>query len=245
MTVESSCCYKGVWLLPTTMSDTMDGEAGGFADRTSSGRRVVDWVITGLLIVLGLVVSAGGGVLVGVADRELFHELIEDEPIDSDLITHAELGDLIFAFAWWGGTGTVIAGIALILAGVLFGIGRHRIDQLEPGSETPTFVANALLGGVVTVFLSVIPFSGALGGGIAGYLETDDAWEGALVGGTAAFFPLLPLLIILLTIFIGVIVEGLAIFGLFMILVGFVSGAISVAIGAVGGAAGAYLRDRD
>lgn len=218
---------------------------GSFGDRTTSARRAVDWIIAAVLILIGLVATTAGGLIVGLADRQWFIDLIEDETIDSDVITEAELVDLLYAGTWWGGTGVVVAGIAMLLAGVLFGIGRRKVDALEPGAETPTLVANALLGAFVTALTSFVPFSGLLGGGVAGYLETDDGWSGALVGMLSGALLAAPLAIVALLVMVGLAAEGLAIWALVLLLVLLFGFGFSIVIAGLGGALGAYLRSRN
>lgn len=60
-------------------------------------------------------------------------------------------------------------------------------------AEGDTFV-NALLGAVVTVVLTFLPFSPLLGGLLAGYLQGGDRSDGLRVGAIAGVIALIPLL---------------------------------------------------
>lgn len=217
----------------------------GFADRTHSARRAVDWILAVLLILFGLAATALGGVLVGAADRSWFEELVEEENVRSDVISEAELVDAMFAGTWWGGLGVVVVGLGMVIGGVLFAIGRRKIDRLEAGSDAPTFVANALLGAAITVLVSFIPFSGLLGGGVAGYLETADSWSGAIVGLASGAILSAPIAAIAIAVAIGLAAEGLAVWGLALLVGMLFAIAFAIAIPAIGGALGSYLRDRE
>lgn len=224
------------------MSNTADNGAGGFSDRTSSGRRAVDWILAGMLVLLGFALVAVGGLLHRVADRDAIADLVAEETIESDIITEAELVDFLFAGSWWGGLGIILAGGTMILIGIAFGIGRRRIDRAGASADPPTLRANALLGAFVTAITSFVPFSSILGGGVAGYLQTEDSWSGALVGAFAGILLALPLAIVAAMILFGLAIEGLPIFVL-MGLIGLLFAlAFTVGLSAIGGAVGAYIR---
>lgn len=224
------------------MSARDDGALPGFSDRTSSGRRAVDWILVGLLVILGLAVIAIGGLLYRVADRDWIAELVADETIESNIITKPELVDLLFAGSVWGGIGVMLAGGVLVLGGIAFGVGRYRIDQAEPEVEPPTFRANALLGAFVSAVTSFVPLSGILGGGVAGYLQTDDTWSGALVGALSGLLLALPLVIVAGVLLFGLAAEGLAVFALFGLFLLLFALTFSIGLSAIGGAVGSYLR---
>lgn len=62
-----------------------------------------------------------------------------------------------------------------------------------PMAEGDT-LANALLGAVVTVVFSLLPFSPLLGGLLAGYLEGGDRNDGVRVGAISGVIALVPIL---------------------------------------------------
>lgn len=224
------------------MSSRDDGPPPGFSDRTSSGRRAVDWILAGLLVILGFAVVAIGGLLYRVADRDWIADLIADETIESDIITKPELVDLLFAGSLWGGIGIMLAGGVMILGGIAFGVGRYRIDQADTEVEPPTFRANALLGAFVSAVTSFVPLSGILGGGVAGYLQTDDNWSGALVGALSGLLLAIPVVVVAGVLLFGLAAEGLAVFALFGLFLLLFALAFSIGLSAIGGAIGSYLR---
>lgn len=54
---------------------------------------------------------------------------------------------------------------------------------------------NALIGAVVGIVLSFLPFSTVLGGGVAGYLHGGDRMDGLRVGALAGVMMLVPLVL--------------------------------------------------
>jgi hypothetical protein len=117
------------------------------------------------------------------------------------------------------------------------------------GSGGTDFFVHALIGGVVSVVLSFVPFSPVLGGAVAGYLHERD---GLRVGSVSGLLAAVPLAL--------VVVLGVGFFGLFaigpgggvgvpggfvlLLLLGvFVAAVYTVALSAVGGVLGVYLVD--
>jgi hypothetical protein len=109
---------------------------------------------------------------------------------------------------------------------------------------------HALLGAVVTVVLSFIPFSPVLGGGVAAYLNEADTNTGLRVGALSGLFAAVPLVLfgLLAVFFLGFFAFGLhggpalGLGGLLVVLViGGVAVAYTVGLSALGGYLGAYL----
>ncbi|MFB6105856.1 MAG: DUF5518 domain-containing protein [Halobacteriaceae archaeon] len=82
-------------------------------------------------------------------------------------------------------------------------------DAPADGGGTSTLV-NALLGGVVGVVLAVLPFSPVLGGGVAGYLEADDARNWVAAGAIAGVVMLVPLFFVMM---FALFVLGIGMYG--------------------------------
>ena len=128
----------------------------------------------------------------------------------------------------------------------------------EAGGE-PTTAArprstwtNALVGAVVTVVTAVIPFSPALGGGVAGYLQGGTDRDGLRVGALAGLLAAIPLLLVfglvVLVMSFGMVVTGEMAGPLFVVALLFVIAlfvvAYTVVLSAVGGLVGSALADR-
>lgn len=116
--------------------------------------------------------------------------------------------------------------------------------------SAPNTLLNALIGGVVGVVLSFVPFSPVLGGAVAGYLEGGEYSSGAQVGGLAgavAFF-LFVVLVGIGLFFVPVLStpgSGVPVTLWITLLAGvLLTAAYTIGFGAVGGVLGIYLKER-
>lgn len=112
------------------------------------------------------------------------------------------------------------------------------------GSESTATLLNAIIGAVVGVVLSFIPFSPILGGAVAGYLEGGSGRRGLKVGALAGFLMLIPLLffaMFLLIMIFGFAREGAAIAfaGIFIM---FFMMIYTLGLSILGGYLGVYLK---
>ena len=117
-------------------------------------------------------------------------------------------------------------------------------DSNDTVEQAPNTWLNALLGAAVTVFLSFIPFSPVLGGGVAGYLEGGDMTSGGKVGVLSGVFAAVPLVLIVVAfagfVFIGGIGRAIVVLAfLALVLVGF----YTVVLSALGGILGVYVKE--
>lgn len=125
------------------------------------------------------------------------------------------------------------------------------IRDRVPGERT--LLVDALIGAVVTVVLSFVPFSPVLGGAVAGYLHRD---RGPRVGGLSGLFASVPVTVLvalaLLVLGFGIVVprgvDGVAVllvFVLFVVLAALFVAAFNVVLGAAGGVLGVALAERE
>lgn len=130
-----------------------------------------------------------------------------------------------------------------------------RADRAEStvGDPERSPWVNALVGAVVTVVTAFVPFSPALGGGVAGYLQQGGDREGLRIGAVAGLLAAIPLLalfgLLFLVLFFGVAVSGevagpLFVVAILLVLALFVVG-YTVVLSAVGGLVGGALADRE
>jgi hypothetical protein len=117
--------------------------------------------------------------------------------------------------------------------------------------EGMSFWVSALLGALVSVVASVVPFSPVLGGGVAGYLYAGSRDDGLRVGAVSGAIAAVPVLLVVGLVFGGLglitIVEnalGAAVFfvGTFL-LVTLLVVALSAGLSALGGYLGVYVRE--
>ncbi|NGM68698.1 ECF transporter S component [Natronolimnobius sp. AArcel1] len=111
-------------------------------------------------------------------------------------------------------------------------------------------LVHALVGALVGVVLSFIPFSTVIGGAVAGFLEGPDGRDGAVVGalaGAITFVPILAGVFLVAAVFgVGVGVAAIPLEGgaLALVLIGFLSMIVllyTVGLALLGGYLGAYL----
>ncbi|QSG03343.1 DUF5518 domain-containing protein [Natranaeroarchaeum sulfidigenes] len=119
-------------------------------------------------------------------------------------------------------------------------------SSTEPNTSTDDFsnpIANAILGAVVGIFLSFIPFAPLLGGGVAAYLQGGTSSDGLRMGLAAGLIMLLPYLFAAL--FVTVLLTGMAAqsaFGLVVLGALALGSLYTVGLSVVGGYLGIYLR---
>jgi len=108
---------------------------------------------------------------------------------------------------------------------------------------------HALIGAAVSLVTFYLPFSPAIGGGIAGYLHGPDREAGATVGGLSGVFAAVPgAVLATLVASVFVIVgpgqrSGLLVAFVFFLVILVVSVAYGAVLGAAGGFVGAYLNE--
>jgi hypothetical protein len=125
----------------------------------------------------------------------------------------------------------------------------------ESTDRTPSTLLNGLVGGVVAVVLSFLPFSTVLGGAVAGYLEGGETADGAKVGAVAGLVSFVPiaLFVAVVGLFVPVVTvvegsgpaigAGIAIwFALLAVLA--VVAVYALGFSILGGVIGSYLKEQ-
>lgn len=214
----------------------------------------IDWAVSAILVLGGLLLALGGFFLNRVADRTLIAELVAEGTIQSTMLSPAELVDVSYALAWWGGVGLAVVGLFMFVGGVAFFFYRRRIHRrrAEIGVTGPDTTTNAIVGAIVTVVTSFVPLSPILGGIVAGYLQRGERMGGARVGsfsGLVAAAPVVLLFVSLIIGLFGVSTELGAGLEASLIAVVFAVSAIvtvlyMVVLSAIGGYLGVYLYEK-
>lgn len=116
-------------------------------------------------------------------------------------------------------------------------------------------IINAIIGAIVTIVLSLIPFSPVAGGVVAGYLQGPDTSSGVRVGALSGAFSAVPMTLVILAFggfifaIIGVGEPNLAVFSVFgfilLVMVFLFLLAYSAVLGALGGYLGSTLKNDD
>jgi hypothetical protein len=242
------------------MGISESGEEG--ADLTSAGGyplpELVDWIAAALITLGGLILTVGGSALSFVVDRTLLEEGIESGEItvivfERDL-TQAEMLAFTRETIFWIGIGLLVTGIGLVLFAILYVAVRHRTHRQAAADESASsYWVYAVLGAVTTTVLSFLPFSPALGGGVAGYLEQYGDERPVSVGALSGLLAVVPAIMILVFVAGGLFAgfatireTGLGIVvAVAMLLVVLFTAAYGAGIGALGGFAGGRLAERE
>ena len=238
----------------TEMSGTDDTAVQGSRGETTQVLgRTVDWVVTALLVLGGMLFGLVGVFLNSVTNRAEIARLVADGTIESTVLSDAELVDVTYAMAWWGGLGLAVMGAVLVVGGVGFLAYRRRVRRRREETDvtTPDTTTNAIVGAVVSVVGGFIPFSPILGGAVAGYLERGDRTAGARVGGLSGLVASVPIFVLFAFLIGGLFVVsaeisfglGAASVALVLAIALFVAVVYMVLLGAVGGYIGAYLNE--
>jgi hypothetical protein len=230
-------------------TDTVD-KSGADSSESDSLNRIVDWVTAMLCWLAGLFFAAVGAGLYAVADRDTVREFVVEENIQIDQLTQEEVVDLFLALLTWGGLGTILLGVLLIVGGVAFLLYRRRQERRD---ETHDPITLAIVGGIVSIVVSAVPFSPILGGLVSGYLRKGTTSDGIRVGayaGVVASLPVVLLGVLVIVVFAAVATElgigSLAVAGGFAILFALIAGvAFIVALSALGGFLGTKLAYRN
>ncbi len=119
-------------------------------------------------------------------------------------------------------------------------------SSTEQPAQTDDFsnpIANAVIGAVLGIFLSFVPFAPLLGGGVAAYLQGGTSGDGLRMGLAAGLVMLIPYLFA--AMFMTVFVFGMAAqsaFGAFVLVAIAFGSVYTVGLSIVGGYLGIYLR---
>jgi len=216
--------------------------------------RYVDWLVGLIVAIGGLALTVGGTVLLFVVDRGLIVEGIEEGRITIGFVerdlTRAEMLEFTLEVVNWTGIGLLLTGLVLVLFAVGYVIARTRAQGRAGGSDARgSRLSYAVVGAVASAVLSFVPFSPILGGGVAGYLGSQDTGHTTSAGALSGFLYVLPALLILLFLSVGLF-AGLAAVGesgvgfvvvTVMVLVLLVVSAYGAGLGALGGFLGGRL----
>lgn len=232
-----------------------NGESTRHARSTREGPipEYVDWILGALITLAGMMGIVAGTMVAFVVDQELIAEAIEQEDvtvmIGTTELTGAEAIEIADAVTSWVGIGLLVIGVGLILFAIGYVIQRHRAhNRHQRGGPISSYSTHAVLGAVVTVLASFLPFSPAIGGGVAGYLERSESTRTISAGTLAGLLPAVPVVVFLLFLLAGLVSGLLAINQTAAAtVVGtavFFSAMIVATVGAVLGALGGFIGGR-
>lgn len=235
---------------PRTSTDSNTGEAIHDSDSTYPDvpdvPGVLDWVLGGLITVGGLLFAFAGLLVYTVATRETVEAVVSAEDFQVEGMTEPEFIEVTLSMLPWLAAGLLLTGLAMTVLGVAYLVHRRRVRRRAArGEPTSDYLAHALLGGVVSALTSFIPFSGVIGGGVAGYLERGDSHRTISVGAMSAVVMSAPFLILGLFVAAGLVAGFAAIgdsgFGAVVAVAVIVGGLFSLGFAVALGAAGGWL----
>ncbi|AGN01255.1 hypothetical protein L593_06540 [Salinarchaeum sp. Harcht-Bsk1] len=170
------------------------------------------------------------------------------------MLSNAELVDVTQALATWTAVGLIAIGAILFVLGFAYVAVRRRThSRAAAGEQVSNFGANALLGAILAIVLSFVPFSQALGGIVAGYLESGSSERVVGVGAFSGFLSVAPLLALLVFVLAGIVAgllevgEGALalVVGAALLLSLALLATVGAGLGAIGGFLGGKLADRE
>ncbi|WP_248517781.1 DUF5518 domain-containing protein [Salinarchaeum laminariae] len=159
----------------------------------------VDWLLGAFFAILGFVAIFVGAGVFSMIDRSEIREAVAEEAIVVEGLSDPETVDMTQALANWAAFGLIATGIVLVLAGIGYVLMRRRTHRRAAAGEPVShYGANALLGALVTIVVSFVPFSQVLGGLVAGYLEQTESERTASVGAASGVLSTVPAVVVLL-----------------------------------------------
>ena len=214
--------------------------------------RLIDWMTAALLVFGGLLLATAGTGLYSLADRSRIAGWVAEGQLTSTELTDAELIDTTQALLTWGGIGMTVTGAVLVVGGVAFLLYRSRM-RARTAADRPDSITLAIIGAVVTLVTSFVPFSPLIGGTVSGYLRGGDGAAGVRVGAYAGLAAALPFALLGLFVLGGLSIAavelglgGLGLFvGLALVFSVLVSVAYLVGLSALGGYLGVSLAARN
>lgn len=211
----------------------------------------VHWLVATLLALVGLALLVGATALTVVVDRQMIAEGVASGQVESTL-TDAQTVEVVSAVATWTGLGLFLTGGLVLVVAVAYLVAQRR--RPEAGEEGEGyFWTSAVLGAVVSGVLSFVPFSPALGGAVAGYLEQPESGRTVRAGAASGLVAAAPAILVMAFVLVGVSLGLLAIekFGLavlvavvILLAVAFIA-AFGAGLGALGGYVGGRFADPD
>lgn len=216
----------------------------------------VDWLLGAIVIVGGvLFIVAGALLLVGI-DRDALEQTILTEEIETTIflteLSEEEISLMAATTVSASGIGLIIAGIAIFGFGFIYIIYRYWVRRNRAADEyVRSYGTYAVLGAVISVAVSFIPFSTVIGGGVAGYLEQQESNRTVSVGGLAGILPTLPVVIVAIVVLGGlvftvsdfdgtsflVLLIGVSVLSLLVLII------LAACLGAIGGYLGGKIAE--
>ncbi len=211
---------------------------------------IVDWLVAIVVILGGLFSLLVGSALTVAVDRALVADAVESGNLEIAFLSDPDAVVVGHALAVWSGVGLLVTGVAMGLAAVAYLVFARRARRhVAAGEPANYFLVNAVLGAVVSVLTSFVPFSTVFGGAVAGYLEQAESGRTISVGAAAGLLTAAPVALLVVFVF-GGLVSGLldvgaarfaVVAGTGLLVVIATVAAIAAGLGALGGYIGGWF----
>jgi hypothetical protein len=227
------------------------GPVDGRSDRPKEVSSLVDWGVSAVLALVGIVLAASGWVVYTRVGRPELRDAVTAENVSIDGLSAGELVDVAVPFFEWVSIGLGVTGAILLVSSAGFALARWRTRKhvATHGGTTGTTWAHSVYGAVAGAVLSFVPFSTALGGAVAGYLRNGSSPSGAKIGALSGLLGSVPMATILGGALVGAVAganaigegaTGTLLAGVGLVLM-VVLVSINVGLGALGGVLGKRL----
>ncbi len=203
-------------------------------------RATIDLVVGVLLLFVGIIGVASGLMISALADREAITRLVEEGILEAGGVDDAHLVELILGLLQWGGIGLAMAGGFILGGTAVFGVIRYRAHRR--GRVEGSLYADGVVGAVITMLTSFIPFSPLIGGIAAGYLYRRGRWPGVRVGSVVGLLVAAPVIVVGAVLAVGYADAALLWASLIVVFLVVISTIVTVLLAGVGGYVGGYIQ---
>lgn len=192
-------------IVPATDETSGPSGSAGATRRSREIPRIAELGAAAVFVVGGLLMLLGGATLLTVADRALLADLAAMDMLKPNQLSDAVLVELSLALTTWGGWGLILTGAGMVIGGIGFALAT-REDGSAEREGGPTRRDSIVLGGAAGILLAFVPFSPALGGGLAGYVGPPG--QGLATGSGAGLLAVLPGLIPGIFLAVGFVLDA-------------------------------------
>ncbi|WP_121822631.1 hypothetical protein [Halostella salina] len=229
--------------MPSTATDPSEPRESGTG---SSPDRTLDWVVSVLLVLQGLLLAVVGVSLYQFASPARSREIVAEIEVQPTVVDEAVLVDVVTQLTTWAGVGTAAAGVLLLVLGAAFPHYRTRLrrrtgEPSPPVDDLTAFAVGAAASGVT----GSVPLGPAAVGGVLGYYRDGDRADGLRLGLLAGLGVAAPAVVLVAFPIAATATGSAAPVAAVLAVAAFVSALYAVAVSALGGVFGAVIADRD